>query len=292
VIVLVEGETDVPFWREVFKKYKDNYEVRVSTNHDFNPTNSDGKHNLLMTVNLSKGMVACVDADYDLLIKRYSQDTERVCNDPFVFNTIYHSSENVLLQDTHVNQTLSELHLGDRYATYLQNFSLAIYERLIDYLAELQTSIDGGSKGEELRTINSKFHTFLNEVHVKLNDSQSGCLFSSEEYVSAYSDELRNELKGRLATCNIHRHDCYKAVRGHNMLTFAELVLKRIINHDRTKAFHEARALNPDLKWETSGTTQGYSATIKERLRKAPLEETCVPAPLRKRLDDIYGECE
>jgi hypothetical protein len=289
VIALVEGETDVPFWKEVFKKYKDNYNVRVSTNHGLDPKASDGKHNLLMTVNLSKGMVACVDADYDLWIKRYSLDTERICSDPFVFSTIYHSSENILLQDAHVNQALSDFHLDDQYATYLRNFSSAIYERLIDYLAELQTSIDGGASGDELHTINSKFHTYLNGVHVKVNDSQRRGLCSSEEYVSVYSDELRNELKERLASYNIHRSDCYKAVRGHNMLTLAELVLKQIINHNRSNAFHEARALDPDLRWETFIVTLGDSTAINELLHEVPLDESCVPAPLRKRLDDIYG---
>jgi hypothetical protein len=298
VIALVEGKQDPSFWEKVFAKYSTRYHVIVKTNHDYHPDNSDGKYNLLRTVTPSKGMAVCVDADHDLWINGYSAFTQMVRTHPHVFHTVYHSLENILLQDEHVGKVMMGQQVDassvSEYAEFLQVFSSAIYPRLMDYLAEIQEAKDGGKSGDELHDIHKRFHEDLAQLHLQLSNFREACARYQADYVPRYPEEHRREIADRLAASTIYPEDCYKAVRGHHMMRLSLLILKRIFNNSRANRFRELRAQQPTLTkaaFDASlGEYVGVEELIESLLRTTPVDEVCVPAKLRERLDAIYGD--
>ena len=98
VSLFVEGDDDVPLWREAIKPYQGKYDIRVTTNKMVNPDEGNGKNMLLSMKGLGASKVVALDADYDLLIDNYSANTEMVRSGKYVVNTTWYSLENILMQ--------------------------------------------------------------------------------------------------------------------------------------------------------------------------------------------------
>lgn len=121
VMFYVEGDEDVPFWKEIIKPYLAKYDIQVCTNKAVNPDEGNGKTFLLKMSGLGTNKIVAVDADFDLLIDDYSEYTEMVRNHPYVINTTWYSLENILMQK--VNSISS-----------LENFSRVFKGYFVRYL--------------------------------------------------------------------------------------------------------------------------------------------------------------
>lgn len=296
VIALVEGAQDRHLWKGVFAKYEAKYQVKVATNHDDDPTRSDGKGNMLGTLTPSKGRPLCVDADYDLLIDGYSSYTDELRSHPYVFTTVYYSLENILLQQGHVEKVMSGLQLDsdslNKFADLMKAFSLAIYNRLVDYLADIQDAIDSGMGGLELHRLRREFYTDLNGMNVLITNFQRVCPAYQAGYVVHSSKEMYDEIERRLEVLGIHPDDCLKAIRGHNLMNFSVPVLVRLLSVCRGKLFRTARIQQPALTMKQFNAALGdmkMTDLIGRKLRETQVDEACVPTQLRQRLDAVYG---
>lgn len=109
LLVLVEDQDDVPFWRRMFSCVADCYQsvdvftlkqasaaMRAQRDDQGRPLVATGKDALMKVKHLSRNKVVAVDADYDLLID-YHTYSDRVRTDPYVIHTEYYSIENHLL---------------------------------------------------------------------------------------------------------------------------------------------------------------------------------------------------
>ena len=129
VSLFVEGDDDVPLWREAIKPYQGKYDIRVTTNKMVNPDDGNGKNMLLSMKGLGASKVVAVDADYDLLIDNYSANTEMVRSGKYVVNTTWYSLENILMQKINnisILESFSELSVG-WFLDYLQNVATGAY---------------------------------------------------------------------------------------------------------------------------------------------------------------------
>jgi hypothetical protein len=296
VIALVEGSQDCTFWKGVFAKYEAKYQVRVKTNHDANPEGSDGKGNVLGSVTPSKGNPLCVDADYDLLIDNYSLYTEEVRSNPFVFNTIYYSLENILLQYGHVEKVMSGLQLDRdsliKFEEFMRAYSLAIYNCLVDYLVGIQDIIDSRKDRKQLHGLRNEFHKEINGINVLISNFQSVCPAYQASYVVHSSKEMYDEIKRRLEDLGIHPDDCFKVIRGHYLMNFTAPILVTLLSGCRKKLFLKARIQQPTLTMKEFNAALGdlkMTDLIKVKLRETQVDEVCVPIQLRQRLDAVYG---
>ena len=107
IVAYVESYDDVYFWRTVLSRFEDNtryFEVMLPSHRKL----ERGKKAVLMSflenpkmpdnqpgAKLGRDMIACVDADYDYLLQRATQQSQKVLDSPYVFHTYAYAIENL-----------------------------------------------------------------------------------------------------------------------------------------------------------------------------------------------------
>ena len=158
IVAYVESYDDILFWRTVLSPYENDkryFEVMLPSHR----TLERGKKSVLMNLvfkerkeergenkeergerrverdMLGPSMIACVDADYDYLIKGATETSRKVCESPYVLHTYAYSIENLqcyapTLREVCVGVTLND-HLIFDPAEYLRQYSQAIFPLFI-----------------------------------------------------------------------------------------------------------------------------------------------------------------
>ena len=97
VLVYVEADEDVSFWRHVLHPYQtENLKFRITT-----PTRK-GKHEAigvgrsLLEWSVGSNLIVCVDSDYDYLLQGATEQSKKVVGNPYIFHTYAYSIENFL----------------------------------------------------------------------------------------------------------------------------------------------------------------------------------------------------
>ena len=134
IIAYVESYDDVYFWRTVLSRFEDDkryFEVMLPSK----VTLTRGKKSVLMNFldgePLGRDMIACVDADYDYLMQRATNQSVRVLDSPYVFHTYVYAIENYQcyapsLHDVCVSVTLNDHRIFD-FCDYFVRFSEALF---------------------------------------------------------------------------------------------------------------------------------------------------------------------
>ena len=124
LLVLVEDEHDVPFWKKMFECVNDKYyhihihslkSAPLQTNKDGHTLYGTGKNNL-MNIDpdtLGKSKMIAVDADYDMIIDDYHLYTKRLRTGNYIVHTDYYAIENHLIN----KNTLQALDIWKRLGT-------------------------------------------------------------------------------------------------------------------------------------------------------------------------------
>lgn len=134
IVAYVESYDDVYFWRTVLSRFEDDkryFEVMLPSK----VTLTRGKKSVLMNFlegePLGRDMIACVDADYDYLLQRATQQSRRVLDSPYVFHTYVYAIENYQcfapsLHDVCVSVTLNDHRIFD-FRDYFARFSETLF---------------------------------------------------------------------------------------------------------------------------------------------------------------------
>ncbi|MBP5570961.1 MAG: DUF4435 domain-containing protein [Prevotella sp.] len=147
IVAYVESYDDILFWRTVLSAYENEkryFEVMLPSHK----TLERGKKSVLMNLvfkgkkeergetreerdMLGPSMIACVDADYDYLIKGATETSRKVCENPFVLHTYAYSIENLQcyapsLHNVVVMVTLNDHRIFD-FEEWLSLYSEAIF---------------------------------------------------------------------------------------------------------------------------------------------------------------------
>lgn len=117
LLVLVEGDDDVFFWKKILEYAKDKYaRIDVHTlklpDAESHGTETDrkGKRSLMEDVHdLGPSKVVAVDMDYDHIVSGYHSYSARIGHDPCVLHTIYYSMENHKLYPDILQKYVSEI---------------------------------------------------------------------------------------------------------------------------------------------------------------------------------------
>ncbi len=245
LLVLVEDEQDVPFWRKVFGcvNYKYNriliHSLQTASkqaNKDGNPLNGTGKENL-MNVNpdtLGKSKMIAVDADYDLLIDDYHLYTKRLREGKFIVHTDYYSIENHLIN----KNTLQALDIWKRLGTdkvqrswgdILTSFSDAVCHSVKLCIASDAHRIPELKAGSSLSPKLS-IDTLRSEVEklsfdpVTYEDNNSNWKTLIEATYSGIAEVCSKELAE--VDANISDTNILNYIQGHTLCDYIEKVVK------------------------------------------------------------------
>lgn len=278
VQMYVEGNDDVMFWKEAVKPYQTKYDIKVVTNKAVNLDEGNGKSMLLSMEGLCKEKVVAVDADFDLIVDKYSTYTDMVRNSPFVVNTTWHSVENILLQKTD-------------YIPLLELFSLASWELYTYYLATVVAK-------EELRPI-KHYGEMISHFGVQKCANQN----NYTEFETAYRAELNNaieshkgasaQIKKKLVLLGYDQCNTWKVTRGHylwDMIVKPQIVNN--INNKISQGIQEQRKagkkVNKVQVMKDMGITQSVKEYVDNNFYYGEMTNITISMETRSKLDIMF----
>lgn len=133
IVAYVESYDDVFFWRTALSHFEDEtryFEVMLPSHK----TLERGKKSVLMNLiynKVGKDMIACVDADYDYLLKGVTEASRQIMSNPYVFHTYVYAIENYQcyapsLHNVCVMVTLNDHNVFD-FEAFMRQYSEAIF---------------------------------------------------------------------------------------------------------------------------------------------------------------------
>lgn len=235
LLVLVEGDEDVFFWKKVLEYAKDKYariDVHTLKLPDVEIENSEvdrkGKRALMENVrDLGPSKVVAVDMDYDELVNGYHSYSTRIGTDPCVLHTIYYSMENhKLYPDVIKNYVVHAVK---------ENPSFDFEGRIADFSRTIASYLLLVIVGERKRANNTLTEEMQNRLSIKgLRADIAEFKFSKDNYTvdsTNWTNYMKNkygdlmacfqkeiqELKDELAVKGYMENDYWKLLQGHSL---------------------------------------------------------------------------
>lgn len=223
VLVYVEDEYDIPFWRYVLNKYEtDNLHFRITTTTQDSLTK--GKKAVLQKLEAGSGeyLLVCVDSDYDYLFQDKNRITQLINSNPHIFQTFTYSIENYRcyansLKSVCVNITKNDDNILD-FKTFFEFYSEIIFELFLwsFYLYKIDNSLIFTIK--EFCDV-TKLHDF------DINDLGERSLKQLKQRVDNKLLSLQNsqnkpnllELNRELNQLGLEKKNVYLFCQGHNI---------------------------------------------------------------------------
>ncbi len=299
VIAYVEGIDDVFFWEHVLSNYpKYKFKVTINRSYQVNGSYPNGKAALMHINGLSKEKIVCVDADLDLIVRKYSSYSSRLCEDPFVFNTQYYSIENVLSQPELLAEVVKNVtgeYANFNFATFMKYFSNAVFDIFLLYLACI--------KGNRIKKFSLEdFKCEINKMSTKW--MIDGCFsFFKTSWHSAYCKQISQhnatiiKYKDCLKQMGYKGRESYKLLQGHCLYNcFVKHVLLHICRNilEKRLAMRVKISDSPDkavLKNEIYSFPDGLSFRdyIDRSFYRNSAVKDYVPVQLRIKLTAIFN---
>ena len=252
IVAYVESYDDVYFWRTVLSRFEDNtryFEVMLPSHRKL----ERGKKAVLMSFlekpkmpdnqpgsKLGRDMIACVDADYDYLLQRATQQSQKVLDSPYVFHTYAYAIENLQcyapsLHDTCVAITLNDHRIFD-FDDYLRQYSEAIFPLFIwsvwayrtgnhnkFSLSDFNRVVDPG--GFNIFDPQPSIIHLRRKVNSKVNHLQHQFPGNKEEYLKT---------KGLIKTLGVTPQTTYLYIQGHHLFdTVVIPIINKVCNRLR-----------------------------------------------------------
>lgn len=232
VVVLVEGESDIPFWSDLLNgnSFGLIFEFTPYTLSQTIATTTKGKGHLLkMHGNLGSHLIACVDSDYDYLLPTLTEDARIINSSLYILQTYTYSVENCNCYASGLNKLCTnsvKQAVNYDFEGLLEKYSGIIYPLFVWSLL-LESKEYGLSeltlprkKAVKLMMSNNSMpqkgeDDLLNEIH----GSVSQKVTELEQQFSKYS-KLQELLKKDLRSRGLMEENTYLFVRGHDIQKF------------------------------------------------------------------------
>lgn len=245
----IEDRLDRNFWMKIFAPYAEVLDINYVWQHTrFNghrETTSSGKTSIILSIRDSKicpseTEIACIDADYDLLIEDdYTQDIK---SNPYIFTTEWHSVENIICHHNNIKAmffALSEQQKCPDFKAFLeakaQEYSLLFLLHLSSHQFDENEYPIGALTGD-IESI-EKDELTVPEV-----------LEQHKKFLTAMQDYL-NTLEGEIKVKGYERDDYYKIMQGH--LLKSQIVypfIKALLTNGKTLQAKEEQRLESHIE--------------------------------------------
>lgn len=235
LLVLVEGDDDVFFWKKVMEYANKRYaHIDVHTlklpdaEQNGNETDRKGKTCLMEDVHdLGPSKVVAVDRDYDNLIYGYHSYSSRIGNDPCVLHTIYYAMENHKLYPDIVKNYLTrglQEETDFDFENRMNDFSRTIAPYLLLLIViERKRALNALSESEQNRMTIKEFRSDIATFKVNKNNFTDEATNWKNRMNDKYGDliillgtEIQN-LKEELATRGYTENEYWKLLQGHSL---------------------------------------------------------------------------
>ena len=257
LLVYVEDEEDIPFWKELFKCIKEKYsEINVTTlkkradeqspevDNSDNTLLASGKGSLMKVEGLGSNKVVAVDRDYDGLILNYSAHSSKLQNSPYVISTTYYSIENHLLWSGAVNTCLQSIlrtktDFSIDYNNVLKQYNETIKPIILLLLACISHRIATNQKQEYTISDLASDVAILNQDSslASIQTCQININKNNAPLLTKYNSEIL-QAKTLLTTHTKYPDALWKVVQGHTLYNFASGYMERIVTKEVNQTIH------------------------------------------------------
>lgn len=225
IVAYVESYDDVLFWRTVLSRFEDDtryFEVTLPSRN----TLERGKKSVLMNLMDGKvggSMIACVDADYDYLLKGASPTSMEILTNPYVLHTYAYAIENYQcyapsLHNVCVMVTLNDHAVFD-FDDFMRQYSEAIFPLFVWSIWHYRRGIYGEFTitdfnrvvelgGFSIRNPQAAINNIRHKVHNKIAMLQKRHKDAKESYL---------ETKRDLLTMGVTPQTTYLYIQGHHL---------------------------------------------------------------------------
>jgi hypothetical protein len=143
IVVYVEAEEDIAFWRNILHPYQAAHKVKFEIKLPSNTSLNKGKNAVLANVTgeIGTSLLLCVDSDYDYLLEKYyipldkKAIADRIKQSKYIFQTYSYSIENLKcyadsLHGVCVTTTLNDTEKID-FNAFFEAYSILVYPLLL-----------------------------------------------------------------------------------------------------------------------------------------------------------------
>ena len=301
IVAYVESYDDIYFWRTVLSRFETSdryFEVMLPSKINL----TRGKKSVLMNlISPQRGetgevfgpsMIACVDADYDYLMQRATDQSRRVLDSPYVFHTYVYAIENYQcyapsLHEVCVAVTLNDHRIFD-FEAYMERFSEAIFPLFVwsimmyrngNYpkfsITDFNRICDPG--GFNVQNPEPSLKNIKRKVSTKIHELQRQYPDAKEEYLKTKAD---------MKELGVTPQTTYLYIQGHNLFdTIVAPILTKVCNllrQERQQEIYHAHAHHTQKRNEMS-CYENSRQDIKAMLKKNTGYQQC---PLFHQLQD------
>lgn len=272
----VEDADDKIFWIKIFESYSNRLDLNFVSQHvrlkpDKN-AESCGKSIIMKMIddaqiNLSENEIACVDADYDLIIN--DTFSKRMKNQ-YIVNTKWYAIENIICHPHNLENLfveLSEKKETPDYAEWIKYESLKYAQLFLLHLSSRRLR----KKNEYPVASLAKDITSIIDGDLTVQE----VLEQHDNYISDYQYDI-NTLEEELHDLGYQREDYYKIMQGHTLLKqIVTPYMKETISGDTELVETELQRLETNIE---SFFRRGYT-----------VENLDVTQEIRERITAVLG---
>jgi hypothetical protein len=261
ILVYVEGNEDISFWRNILSPYEREINIKFEVNCYSNDSLATGKGNLAKIFNQTgKYLLIALDSDYDYLFPDHSNISQEINNNPYIFQTYSYSIENLKCYAESLHNVCVQITLVDKekidFVQLLKLYSNIIYDLFIWNLYFYHVN-----KVENL-TISSFCHDIKILRNPDINEHGMEALKTLENHVQDKLQELQkdfpedyvklNDVANQLKLRGLDRDNCYLFIHGHTLfdnviLMFMKPICK-ILKDERIEEIKKLSKSDQELK--------------------------------------------
>jgi hypothetical protein len=133
-IAYVESYDDIAFWRSMLSEFEDDnhyFEVMLPSQDSLAKGKKTVLMNSLNTDQLGKGLIACVDSDYDFLLQGATRVSDTINSNKYIFQTYAYAIENYQCYADSLHEVCVQATLNDRevidFKSFMERYSEIVY---------------------------------------------------------------------------------------------------------------------------------------------------------------------
>lgn len=234
LLVLVEGEEDIPFWSMLLGRKSEHYARIDVTNLKVRDAESGeeqtykGKDSLMKLTGLGRSKCIAVDRDYDSLVPGYHSYSSRIGSDPYILYTRFYAMENHKLHPEVIGDFFSDMLHKDvaiDFRSILGQLSLAIADFVLLLIVYERRCAQPGNPERCLREITiGKLYSQILAKPFRFNNYEADFQDLGESLQTTFGtllERYRSEveaLREELSVCHQKREEDYwKLLQGHTL---------------------------------------------------------------------------
>ena len=129
VLVYVESDEDIAFWKNILTPFQGSL-LSFDIQLPFKNNLEKGKNALLKITGLGNHLIICIDSDYDYLLQATTEQSRKINNNDFIFQTYTYSIENLLCFSDSLHTLCVQSTKNDTQLLNLEAL-LKLYSRII-----------------------------------------------------------------------------------------------------------------------------------------------------------------